>query len=79
MNTYFKSQKDFAKALIIQIDLYWENETQEYEFIDRIQELVLKNKEKLFQQGDYTSIIKQRLGKRRIQLLNKVLTNGGIK
>lgn len=79
MITFFKSQKDFANALIALIDSYWEYETKESEFINSIQELVLKNEEKLYSCGDYTSIVKQRLGKRRIELLNKVLINRGMK
>lgn len=79
MNTYFKSQKEFAEALIILINSYWEQKIEETEFLNRIKELVSKNEEKMFSDGDYTSIIRQRLGKRRIELLNKVLPNRGIK
>lgn len=77
MVTYFKSQKDFAKALISLVDGYWEDEVNESDFIERVRELAYKNEEKLFGCEDYSSIIKQRLGKRRIELLNKVLTNKG--
>jgi len=79
MVTYFKSQRDFAKALISLIDIYWENEISEPEFINRLRELASKNEEKLFGSEDYNSIVKQRLGKRRIELLNKVLTDKGVK
>lgn len=77
MITYFKSQKEFAKALIPLIDSYWNYEVEESEFIMKIQELAKNNEEKLYSQGDYSSILKQRLGKRRIELLKKVLTNRG--
>jgi uncharacterized protein (TIGR04540 family) len=77
MVTYFKSQKDLAVALIQLIDNYWNYELSEENLINQINELSSKNKEKLFIDGQYSSVLKQRLGKRRIELLNKVLTNRG--
>lgn len=73
MITYFKSQKDLAKALVKLIDSYWYAEIKEQLFLKRINEIVSKNTEKLYSEKDYTSVIKQRLGKRRIELLDKIL------
>lgn len=73
MITYFKSQKDLAKALVKLIDSYWYAEINEQLFLKRINEIVSKNTEKLYSEKDYTSVIKQRLGKRRIELLDKIL------
>jgi uncharacterized protein (TIGR04540 family) len=73
MITYFKSQKDLANSLINLIDSYWSAEINEELFLDRINEIVSKNNEKVYSDNDYTSVIRQRLGKRRIELLDKVL------
>ena len=73
MVTYFKSQKDLAVALIQLIDNYWNYELNEENLIKQINELSTKNKEKLIVNGQYTSVLKQRLGKRRVELLNKIL------
>lgn len=73
MVTYFKSQKDLAEALIRLIDSYWSYELKDDELISQLNDYLVKNREKLFDGNDYTSVIKQRLGKRRIELLNKVL------
>ncbi|ABR47783.1 hypothetical protein Amet_1606 [Alkaliphilus metalliredigens QYMF] len=73
MITYFKSQKDLANALINLIDSYWCSEINEQLFLERINEIVSKNNEKVYREEDYTSVIRQRLGKRRIELLDKVL------
>lgn len=73
MITYFKSQKDLANALINLIDSYWSSEINEELFLDRINEIVSKNNEKVYSDNKYTSVIRQRLGKRRIELLDKVL------
>ena len=77
MVTYFKSQKDLAIAFIQLIDNYWNYELSEENLINQINELSSKNKEKLFIDGQYSSVLKQRLVKRRIELLNKVLINKG--
>jgi len=73
MITYFKSQKDLANALINLIDSYWSSNINEELFLDRIKEIVTKNSEKVYSENNYTSVIKQRLGKRRIELLDKIL------
>lgn len=79
MVTYFKNQKDIAKALNNLIDQYWNYEMDESLVFVKIKELVLKNDDKVFIQGNYSSVIRQRLGKRRIELLNKILKQEGDK
>lgn len=79
MVTYFKSQKDLALALIHLIDNYWNNELNEENLISKIDELSTKNKEKLIIDNEYSSVVKQRLGKRRIELLNKLIKQTGDK
>lgn len=73
MITYFKSQKDLANALINLIDSYWCNEINEQLFLKRVNEIVSKNIEKVYSEEEYTSIMRQRLGKKRIELLDKIL------
>ena len=77
MVTYFKSQKDLALALIHLIDDYWNNELNEENLISKINELSAKNIEKLMVDDEYSSVVKQRLGKRRIELLNKIIKQTG--
>ena len=79
MITYFKSQKDLAEALIKIIDDYWSYEVEEDTLVTQINELVDKNSEKVFKSGILTSVLIQRLGKRRIELLNKILNQTGDK
>jgi len=73
MVTYFRNQSDFAFALIEIIDSYWADKINEKELFSKVVELVDKNPEKTFRENHYTSIIKQRLGKKRIGLLDKIL------
>lgn len=77
--TFFKSQKDLAEALIVLIDSYWKNELKEDLLVSQLSELVMKNSEKVYLDDRYTSVLKQRLGKRRIELMNKILKHMGDK
>jgi uncharacterized protein (TIGR04540 family) len=79
MITFFKSQKDLAESLIELIDDYWNHELSEQDLISQINVLISKNLEKTYLDGDYTSVLKQRLGKRRIVLLDKILKQTGDK
>lgn len=73
MVMYFKNQRDFARALIEIIDSYWAKKITEKELHSKLVAHIEKNPEKTFDGEDYTSILKQRLGKKRIILLNKIL------
>lgn len=79
MITFFKSQKDVAKALIVLIDKYWSSELSDTQLIEQLNDIFNKNIEKVYCDGKYTSNIIQRLGKRRIQLLDKILKISGDK
>lgn len=79
MVTFFKSQKELAQALIEVIDAYWAKSLMEEDMMNKIDELVQKNREKIFTNGDYASVIKQRLGKKRLALVIKVMELKGEK
>lgn len=73
MITFFKNQKDLAESLKKAIDEYWSLNLTEGEFINYIEEVYNKNKDKIISNNSITAIIRQRLGKKRILLLVKIL------
>ena len=73
MITYFKTQLDLTKALIDLIDDYWNLKINEKDFIRDIKQICKNNEELLFKEGDYVSSARQRLGVKRIKLLDKIL------
>ena len=79
MITFFKSQKDLSDALIELIDLYWAMEYKEDNFIRDLKEIITKNQEKMFLDDGYTAVIRQRLGKRRLELVDKILERDLVK
>ncbi len=75
MITYFKNQNDIAEALKGVIDMYWAMEVNEDEFIAYLRQVAQNNEELLYKNGDYTTVVKQKLGVKRLGLLNKILKN----
>ncbi|MCR8747251.1 TIGR04540 family protein [Romboutsia lituseburensis] len=74
--TFFKTQKDISEKLISTIDSYWNGEINENEFLTCTNTLVENNQDIIFKKNTYGAVIKQRLGKKRICLLDKVLNIG---
>jgi len=73
MITFYKSQKDVAHALKLLIDEYWELKVEEDIFIEKLNQIIDNNGDKVFKDNDFTSLIKQRLGKKRMELILKVI------
>lgn len=73
MITFYKSQKDVAKALKLLVDEYWELRIEEVVFIEKLNKIVGNNEDKIFKEKDFTTLLKQRLGKKRVDLIQKVL------
>lgn len=73
MITYFKNQSDLAEALKDEIDKYWAMELIESEFIEYLKQVAKNNQELLYKDDDYTTVVKQKLGIKRLGLLSKVL------
>ena len=72
--TYFKNQSDIAEALKDVIDRYWAMEIVEEEFIEYLKQVAKNNQELLYKDDDYTTVVKQKLGIKRLSLLTKILS-----
>lgn len=70
---FYKSQLDLAQAINKLINNYWENNIDETSLIEDLQKIIESNKEKVFKDNQYTKVIMQRCGKRRLELLDKIL------
>ena len=75
MITYFKNQSDIAEALKDVIDRYWAMKVNEDEFIEYLKQVAKNNQELLYKDNDYTTVVKQKLGIKRLGLLTKILNN----
>jgi uncharacterized protein (TIGR04540 family) len=73
MITYFKSQRDLAEALNKYIDDYWSMELSEADLIKYLKQVYENNKDKIMKDNQITAVVKQRLGKKRLELIIKIL------
>lgn len=74
LKLFYKSQKEVALVLNKIIDTYLEDEVSDEEFVERINTIVNNNKTKIFKdEKEFVTTIVQRCGKRRLDILIKVL------
>lgn len=73
--TYCKNQGDVAFVINGSIDEYWCGKLSEKEMKEDILTLYENNKEKLFKDGQFTKIIQQQCGKKRINVISQILKN----
>ncbi|SFA93724.1 conserved hypothetical protein [Lentibacillus halodurans] len=74
-----KTQRDLAASINLVIDEYWDDSISEKEMIDMIQKLYINNEDKFKRNGKYTTVLRQQCGKRRLNVVSKVLdTNDDI-
>jgi uncharacterized protein (TIGR04540 family) len=70
---FHKTQRDLAASINIVIDKYWEDEIDESKMIELIQKLYAINKSKFMKEGEYTTILRQQCGKRRLGVVDQVI------
>jgi uncharacterized protein (TIGR04540 family) len=70
---FYKSQVEIADIINEIIDQYWDNEIDEPLLMENISKLYNNNQSKIIKNGQFTTIIKQKCGKRRIEVLYKIL------
>lgn len=70
---FHKTQRDLASSINHIIDQYWNDELDEHSMIDTIKNLYINNESKLLKNGKYTTIVTQQCGKRRLEVVTKVI------
>lgn len=72
IKTFYKNQTEVAEAINFVIDSYWADKIVEKEMIQTIKDIIRNNDSLLHKNGDYTTIIKQRSGKRRLEIVSRI-------
>lgn len=70
---FYKTQREIAEVINNIIDSYWENIINEELLIQNIKVLYSNNSSKIIKEDDFTTIIKQQCGKRRLEVVEKIL------
>jgi uncharacterized protein (TIGR04540 family) len=72
---FYKTQRELAISLNTIIDAYWDNKIQEDVFIKSVSDIYINNPTKLLKEGSFTTVLKQQCGKRRLEVVEKILNN----
>ena len=70
---FYRTQRDLAVALNILIDAYWNEEIVEKELIENVNEIYRTNQEKLMKNNNFTKVVQQHCGKRRLSVVEKII------
>ncbi|MBD8034593.1 TIGR04540 family protein [Solibacillus merdavium] len=73
LKRFYRTQRELAIALNQLIDSYWENEINEDELMGNIKVIYENNNDKLLKGNDYTKVVLQQCGKRRLSIVSKIL------
>jgi uncharacterized protein (TIGR04540 family) len=70
---FYKTQRELATSLNQIIDAYWENKIDETTLIKTIKDLYINNSSKMIKGNEFTTVLKQQCGKRRIEVIEKII------
>ena len=70
---FYKTQRDLAVSLNSIIDAYWNNEINEETLFESISEMYVNNTNKMLKGREFTTVLKQHCGKRRLEVIEKIL------
>lgn len=70
---FYKTQRELATALNTIIDQYWEDHINEETMINHVTKIYINNPQKVKKHDDFTTILKQQCGKRRLEVVQKIL------
>lgn len=78
LKLFYKTQRELASALNSIIDAYWENQIDEKILIKEVEDIYKNNPNKVLKNGDFTTILKQQCGKRRLEIVDRILDMNGL-
>ncbi len=70
---FYRTQRDLSCALNKLVDAYWEENIKEQEFIHGIKRMYENNQDKLMKNNEFTKVVQQQSGKRRLAVVQRIL------
>lgn len=75
---FYKTQRELATAINEIVDAYWENSVSENTLMQSVSNMYINNPNKVFKHEQFTTILKQQCGKRRLEVVERVLSMTGM-
>lgn len=70
---FYRTQRDLAAALNQLVDAYWAEEIKEDELIEGVNSMYENNQDKLMKNHEFTKVVQQQSGKRRLAVVERIL------
>ncbi len=71
---FYKTQRELADVINKLIDSYWNGEIKEEFLISQVSALYINNPSKITKNSEFTTIIRQQCGKRRLEVVERILS-----
>jgi uncharacterized protein (TIGR04540 family) len=73
LKLFYRTQRDLATALNQLVDGYWVEEIKEQELIEGVKSMYKYNQNKLIKNNQFTTVVQQQCGKRRLTVVGEIL------
>jgi uncharacterized protein (TIGR04540 family) len=73
---FYRTQRDLATAINSLVDEYWQDEIKELGLIKGVKNIYENNQDKLIKNNQFTKVVQQQCGKRRLEVVEKILKSG---
>ncbi|MFJ8513826.1 TIGR04540 family protein [Lysinibacillus xylanilyticus] len=73
LKLFYRTQRDLATALNQLVDAYWSEKIKEEILIEGIKSMYKNNQDKLMKNNEFTTVIQQQCGKRRLAIVKKIM------
>lgn len=70
---FYKTQRQLATAINEIVDGYWDDNVSEELLKKNIESIYVNNPQKILKQAEFTTILKQKCGKRRLEVVERIL------
>jgi len=70
---FYRTQRDVSLAINELVDSYWSDSINEQELIEGVQSIYQYNPDKLIKENQFTKVVQQQSGKRRLAVIKRIL------
>lgn len=75
---FYKTQRELALVLNSIVDGYWQDEVDEEALFKNVHDIYSNNPDKVLKNGDFTTVLRQQCGKRRLVVVARILQMNGL-
>jgi uncharacterized protein (TIGR04540 family) len=73
LKRFYKTQREVAEVINYLVDSYWADETNEEALVESVWKLHTDNPGKILKAFEFTTVLKQQCGKRRLEVIARIL------